>query len=209
MTASPWQTQFGTKRRQYEAARLAMWLFLVTEVLLFGGLFVAYAYYRVAFSDVFREEISKENVWLGTSMSLVLLTASVLVSQAISAIRRGKQRTTSLLLYAAVVCAVGFLFMHGFEYASHAKQHKLPGMWYSAPTKSIADSLFYALFFIMTGLHMLHVTVGACVLAAIGYRAGMGKYTEDWHIPVEVGGLYWHLVDTIWMFLFPLFYLAR
>lgn len=206
----PWAEHFASPADQVHAAQFGMWVFIASEILLFGGLFVCYGYYRIAWGEAFRQGVAGENIWLGGAMTAVLLTASLFVAQAQHSARRGKSQAAGFYLVLAILFAIGFLLIHLFEYESHAIKGELPGIWYTSreiTTRGIA--IFYALWWLMTGLHVVHVCVGIGLLAVIAARAFRGHYTEEYHVPVEVSGMYWHLVDTIWMFLFPLFYCAR
>lgn len=210
MSDDPWQDHFATPAEQAHAAQLGMWVFMASEVLLFGGLFATYAFYRTAWGEAFRKAIAGENPWLGGAMTLILLTASLFVALGEQAARKGHGKRTAAWLSAAVLFACGFLLIHVFEYVDHAKRHELPGIWYSS--HKLTDrgaTMFYSLFWVMTGLHFVHVAIGAAVLAVIATRALRGRYTREYHVPVGISGMYWQLVDTIWMFLFPLFYCAR
>lgn len=206
----PWQDHFATPADQAHAAQLGMWIFIASEALLFGGLFVMYAYYRVVWGDTFGEAVAGENIWLGGAMTAILLTASLFVAQAQHHARRGRKNLVGGYLLLAVLFAIGFLLIHLFEYADHAQKGQLPGLWYTSDDlTSRGVAIFYGLYFFMTGLHVLHVIIGIGLLSVIAIRAFKGRYTEEYHIPVEISGMYWHFVDTVWMFLFPLFYCAR
>lgn len=210
MAAERWQEHFATPAEQSHAAQLGMWVFIASEVMLFGGLFAMYAFYRTAWGAAFRRAIAEGDLWLGGAMTLVLLVASLFVAFADQAARRGLGRRTAAWLLAAVACACGFLLIHVFEYLELWRQHRLPGIWYSSQALSERGTvMFYSLFWMMTGLHFVHVAVGAVVLTVIASRAARGIYSVEYHVPVGIAGMYWQLVDTIWMFLFPLFYCAR
>lgn len=207
---NPWQEHFARPADQAHAAQLGMWVFIASEVLLFGGLFVAYAYYRTVWGQAFREGVAGENIWLGGAMTAILLTASLFVAQAQHFARKGRKNLVGVFLLLAVLFGTGFLLIHLFEYVDHAHKGELPGLWYTSDeitTRGIA--VFYALYFLMTGLHVVHVIIGIVLLTTIAVRAFAGRYTREYHIPVEISGMYWHFVDTVWMFLFPLFYCAR
>jgi cytochrome c oxidase subunit 3 len=206
----PWQDHFGSKDTQRVAGQFGMWVFLATEVLLFAILFVAYAVYRVDYPDAFRKGVSDEKAIYGLVMSLLLVTSSLLAAMAVWDVRKGRSARAGLWLFGAALLACGFLALHGVEYAEHLAKGRGPGEWY-ADTGDVSPgaNLFYSLFWIMTGLHVLHVTVGATVLSVLGVQSLGGKFDADYHVPMLNGVMYWQLVDTIWMFLYPLFYLAR
>jgi cytochrome c oxidase subunit 3 len=210
MASDPWEEHFASPAEQAHAAQLGMWVFVASEILLFGALFATYAFYRTTWGSTFREAIHDENIWLGGAMTWILLTASLFVALAEQASRRGHGKRTAAHLLVAVLLACGFLLIHIFEYIDHSNKGELPGIWYSS--QKLTDrgaSMFYSLFWVMTGLHFVHVAIGAVALAIVAVRALQGRYTSDYHIPVEITGMYWQLVDTVWMFLFPIFYCAR
>lgn len=206
----PWAEHFASPAAQAHAAQLGMWIFIGSEVLLFGALFVSYGYYRIAWGDTFAAAVAGENIWLGGAMTAVLLTASLFVAQAQHFARQGRNHLVGVFLLLAALFGIGFLLIHLFEYAGHARRGELPGLWYtSQDITSRGIAIFYSLYFVMTGLHVLHVIIGVVLLTVIAIRAFSGRYSKEYHIPVEVSGMYWHFVDTVWMFLFPLFYCAR
>lgn len=206
----PWQEHFGTKEAQAHAAVLGMWIFIATEVLLFAGLFVAYAEYRHLYPEAFARGVADEKAYFGAIMSLILITASFLAAMAVVKIREGKSFTCGVLLIAAAVVALGFLAMHGVEYWHHVAEGKGPGEWYTSHVDtSPGANLFYTLWWLMTMLHVVHVIVGVCVLSIIGIQSLGGKFDADYHTAVMNGTLYFQIVDTFWMFLYPLFYLAH
>jgi cytochrome c oxidase subunit 3 len=203
------QEQFGTPEAQREAAQLGMWIFLGTEILLFGGLFVAYAEYRMLFGRAFRAAGSHVIAWLGMVLTLVLITSSWFAARAVRLARQGQLSASARSLVGTLLLGVSFLVLHVLEYAHHAGEGALPGAWYRfAEVTQPGASLFFTLYYLMTGLHMLHVTVGVGVIGWVAWGASRGRYSAAWHTPVEVGTMYWHLVDIIWIFLFPLLYLV-
>lgn len=181
---------------EYQSSKLGMWLFLGTEILLFGGLFAAYALFRAKFPALFQESSAELNVTLGAANTVVLIFSSLTMALAVAASKRGDNRKVLIFLAVTIVCAFVFGINKYFEYG--AKFHH--GIY---PDKNI----FYALYFLMTGLHMIHVFVGILLLGAIFFIARRGVFTAEYNTPVELVGLYWHLVDLIWIYLFPLLYL--
>ena len=193
---------------QEHAARLGMWLFLATEVLLFTALFTAYSLYRYLFPETFHAASKYIETSIGLVNTVVLITSSLTVALALHAVRQEKGKRAAALL--AVTLAFGGVFMvlKGFEYHHHFVTGQLPGRYYSFPELSAPGAaMFFTVYFLMTGLHGLHVLVGMGVLAWLAGRAWRGDFSAAYHTPVELGGLYWHLVDLIWIFLFPLLYL--
>jgi cytochrome c oxidase subunit III len=193
--------------RDDQGAKLGMWLFLVTEIVLFGGLFIAYSYMRYRYPAEFHHAGSELNVRLGVVNTMVLLTSSLTVALSIVAIQRAKIRTTISLLSVTVGLGLTFLVIKGFEWAAKFQHGLYPGSAHLA-TLPPGEQVFFGLYYTMTGLHGLHVLVGVSVLAVLARMVARGSIRQDRFIHLDNGGLYWHLVDVIWIFLLPLFYLA-
>jgi cytochrome c oxidase subunit III len=188
-------------------ARLGMWLFLVTEMVLFGGLFIAYSYMRAKYPLEFHQAGEELNVTLGVINTVVLLTSSLTVVLSIVAIQRNEKTRSMALLTATLGLGTVFLVIKSFEWA--AKFHH--GLYPNAPhlaTLPLGEQIFFGLYFTMTGLHGLHVIAGMSVLGWILWMMSKDLVRSDRYAHLENGGLYWHLVDVIWIFLLPLFYLA-
>lgn len=189
-----------------EGARLGMWLFLLSELILFGGLFLLYSIYRFRYAQDFHlgsEELSRT---IGTLNTAILLTSSLTMVLAISALQKGRSTLSFWLTLATIVLGLVFLGNKAYEWA--VKFHH--GLYPNAPellTRSKGTILFFGLYFTMTGLHGLHVLAGLGVLTGMLVLLTRGKLHSERFIPLENAGLYWHLVDIIWIFLFPLFYL--
>jgi len=199
---------FSSLSRQNEAARLGMWLFLATEILLFAGLFTGYAVYRFQFPEAFAECSRHLNLTAGTVNTLVLITSSFTVALAIHFARTNRQRAAVICLVLTILFALGFLGIKAIEYTEHFHERALPGKYYAfEEVKVPGAAMFYSLYFLMTGLHGLHVVIGMSVLGWILWRTVQGRYTSTYYTGLELGGLYWHLVDLIWIFLYPLLYL--
>jgi len=199
---------FPDLRTQEQAARLGMWLFLATEVLLFAALFTAYTLYRFLFSETFQQASALMDTGLGATNTVVLITSSLTVALAIHQVRQGKGKAAAILLLVTLAFGATFMVVKYFEYSHHFHEGQLPGRYYAyADLRVPGVSMFFTLYFLMTGLHGLHVLVGMSVLAFLAVRCWRGAYSAAYHTPVELGGLYWHLVDLIWIFLFPLLYL--
>ena len=182
---------------EYSSSKLGMWLFLGTEILLFGGLFAAYAIFRAKFPDMFSEQHKELNLMLGAVNTVVLIFSSLTMAIAVWAAQKGDKKKVVIFMLITIVCGLIFGVNKYFEYGAKLSHHIYP-----------STSIFFGLYYLMTGLHMLHVFVGLCILGVITYLAHLGKFTKDYYTPVEVGGLYWHLVDLIWIYLFPLLYLV-
>ena len=204
------EMQFEDLDQQTEAARLGMWLFLSTEILFFGGLFGAYTVYRVSYPVAFAAASKALLWWAGAADTAILLVSSLTMALAVHAAKVGGRKLLAVLLLTAAGFGALFLFLHGFEYYQDFVEHHVPGRGFryeggEAPANQV--QLFFLLYFLMTGLHSVHVTVGVALLAVLAVQAWRGKFSREYHNPVEVGGLYWHFVDIVWVFLFPLLYL--
>ena len=204
---------FADMEQQRASANLGMWVFLVTEIMFFGGLFCAYLVYRSAHLRAF--EIGSEHMefWFGTINTVILLCSSLMVALGVNAIQLGRRKVCALLFTAAAVCGLAFLGLKGVEYYNHYQEGSVPGQYWhlDLSPQEAGDAnnvqMFFYIYFVMTGLHALHVTIGIGVLLAIAWFAYRGKYTPEYHSPVHVSGLYWHFVDVVWIFLYPLLYL--
>jgi cytochrome c oxidase subunit 3 len=178
-------------------------------VLLFAGLFAAYALYRLAYPEVFLLGREHMDATLGTINTYVLVSSSVLVALAVASIRRGRELAASALLAGAVLLGITFLCIKGMEYAHHARDKALPGAHYAfLEFAAPGASLYFTLYWLMTGVHAVHVAVGVGVLSVLSFQTLKGKFNAGYHTPLELGGMYWHLVDIVWLFLWPLLYLA-
>jgi cytochrome c oxidase subunit 3 len=201
--------QYADLPQQARALTAGMWAFLATEILLFGGLFAVYAGYRAMYRADFDAAIDRNTLAYGTVNMYVLLLSSFTVALSIWAVRRARLRVATLMLAATIVLGTGFLVIKGFEYAKHIHEGALPGAdyrWHELPT--YGANRFFTLYWVMTGLHAVHVTVGVLLLGWFAVRTWRGRYTPAYHVGLEMGALYWHLVDVIWIFLWPLMYLA-
>jgi cytochrome c oxidase subunit 3 len=207
--ASP-HVQYDSLARQHATARLGMWVFLGSESLLFAGLFALYAAYRFVYPAEFHAASAHANVVLGTINTYLLLTSSLTVALAIHATRRGHRRRTVALLGATIALGLAFDVLKAIEYAGHLADGIAPGGYYAfAGLPAHGVVLYVTLYYLLTGMHALHVTGGLCMLAWLTWRAHRGDFTPQAHIALELGGLYWHLVDLVWIFLWPLIYLIR
>ncbi len=203
---------FESLEKQAHAARLGMWIFLATEALLFAGLFVSYANYRLQFPAEFAKASRHLETWIGTANTFVLLTSSLFVALATHFARRARPKATTAMLLAGLGLGVAFLGLKALEYSLDFREGLLPGRYLANPELLAAGAagtgVFMSLYWLMTGLHALHVTVGMSVLAYVALLAWRGTFSADYDTPIELGGMYWHLVDLIWIFLWPLLYLA-
>jgi cytochrome c oxidase subunit 3 len=199
---------FATIERQDQAVRLGMWLFLATEVLLFAGLFLGYTVYRYFYHEAFHEASRHLDLGLGATNTVVLITSSLFVALGYHAIKLGKSRQCAIWLVLTIICALGFLVIKGIEYNHKFEEGALPGAFYSfKEVTAPGANLYYTVYFLTTGLHAFHVIVGMSVLLWLLVRVVKGHFSPTYYVPVELGALYWHLVDLVWIFLFPLLYL--
>ncbi len=199
---------FPNLRQQEHAARIGMWLFLATELLLFGGLFTAYSVYRFLYADTFAEASHHLSVAAGTINTVVLITSSLTVALAHHFAHHGKGRAAALSLLITLGFAVVFHCIKAWEWSTDIHEGLLPGRYFSSSElTAVGAPMFFTLYFILTGLHGLHVIVGMCVLTYLTIHCFRGTYDHGYTTPVELGGMYWHLVDLIWIFLYPLLYL--
>lgn len=200
---------FSEPEQQIEASKLGMWLFMATEIILFGGLFVCYAIYRYLHPHLFAEAHQFLDVGLGATNTVVLLFSSLTVVLAIHCAQQDKKGWVVLNLVITILCAGAFLCIKYFEYSHKIHAGLLPGHNFINGTVSNPDQshIFFGIYFMMTGLHGIHVVIGMIVLAWLLIRTLKGEIGSQYYGPLELGGLYWHLVDVIWIFLFPLLYL--
>ena len=198
---------FETQAQQDGAVRLGMWLFLGTEVLLFAGLFLGYTVYRNFYHLAFHESSRSLNIYLGTANTIILITSSLSVALGYHAIKQGKEKVCAGMLAFTILCALAFLGIKAVEYSQKFEHGSLPGKWYHADITAPGANLYFTIYFLSTGLHAFHVIVGMSVLAWVLRGVLKGKYGPKNNVAVELGGLYWHLVDLVWIFLFPLLYL--
>ena len=200
---------FDDLEQQRGAAQLGMWVFLATEVLFFGGLFLGYTVYRSRYPEAFAVASHHTEVVLGGANTAILLFSSTLMALAVRAAEFKQRKSLVWLLVGTAFCGTIFMVIKGFEYHTDFVEHLVPGInfeWHQ-PNRAEAQIFFY-LYFAMTGLHAIHVTGGICILVVFALLARRGKFTTGHHTPVEIAGLYWHFVDVVWIFLFPLLYLA-
>lgn len=201
--------QFSDFAAQEETLQLGMWIFLATELLLFAALFALYASYRTMYLGEFKAGIEHNTLWFGTINMYVLLTSSLLAALSVSAVRADRPRTAGLLLGGTALLGLAFLAIKLYEYKRHFDDGALPGPYYRfAAVPSFGGNRFFTMYWVMTGFHALHVTAGIGVVTWMSVRAWRRFYTPALHAKLTMGTLYWHLVDVIWIFLWPLLYLS-
>ena len=236
------QHHFDTMAQQKEAAVVGMWVFLLTEILFFGGLFAAYMVYRIWYFDAFAEASRSLSLFWGGLNTAVLIGSSLTMAMAVRSAQTNKRTATVNWLVLTMILGAVFLGVKVIEYADKFEHHHVPGynfQWAAAheapaaPSTSLganegaaaegghrelslnADQLqlttqiYFSLYFTMTGLHALHMIIGIGIMLVITWMAWKGRFDEQYYTPVEMAGLYWHFVDIVWIFLFPLLYLVE
>ena len=210
---------FADAAQQKNSASLGMWLFLVTEIMFFGGMFCAYLIYRLAYFNDFGAASSSLNIAMGAGNTVVLLLSSLTVVLAVNAAQRGKRKLLVLYLMATIVLGCTFLVVKGFEYHDKFVEHHVPGPDFHFEAEHVAGhseqppvnqqhaQMFFSLYFVMTGMHAVHMIIGVGLFAGLTYLAWKGHYDQNYNTPIENAGLYWHFVDVVWIYLFPLLYL--
>jgi cytochrome c oxidase subunit 3 len=202
----PW---FEDLEKQTHAARIGMWLFLASEVLLFAGLFALYVAYRATHSEAFVAAAHHNDVLVGTVNTCVLVTSSFTVAWGLHLHRAGRDRPASIFIAGTVLLGAVFLCVKAFEYRGHFEHGILPGAHYAfAELPGYGARLFFTLYYFMTGLHALHVIGGMTALAILARRVARGRLRRAHPVALENAALYWHLVDAVWIFLWPLLYLG-
>ena len=195
------------EQKDYFGAKLGMWLFLFTELLLFGGLFLLYAVYLRRYPVEFAAGGHQLSWVLGTVNTVILLTSSLCAAMALTAVQHNERRRAVILLCGTILCAAGFMTIKYVEWSAKFAHGIYPGSEHLM-AGTHGESVFFSLYFITTGIHGLHVLIGAALLGWIAVKVKGGTVNADDSILLENGALYWHLVDLIWIFVFPLYYLV-
>lgn len=238
------QHHFNTMGQQKEAAVVGMWVFLLTEILFFGGLFAAYMVYRVWYFDAFAEASRSLDIFWGALNTAVLIFSSLTMAMAVRCAQTNKRNATVTWLILTMILGAVFLGVKVIEYADKFEHHHVPGYNYqwaaaheppaaggaehvapaaaapehaadghelslNADQLQLTTQIYFSLYFTMTGLHALHMIIGIGIMSVITWMAWKGKFDEQYYTPVEMSGLYWHFVDIVWIFLFPLLYLVE
>jgi cytochrome c oxidase subunit 3 len=208
------QHHFEDLGQQHDASTLGMWMFLATEILFFGGLFCTYAIYRVMYYGAWSAGAHHQNWIIGTANTAVLIASSLTMALAVWAAQMDRRKPTILMLVLTLFLGGVFLGVKAFEYHDHISHGLLPGQHFTYvhtedPALTGGVELFMLFYFTMTGMHALHMVIGAGLLIWFIWRAWRGDFGPEYYGPVEVMGLYWHFVDIVWIFLFPLLYLLH
>jgi cytochrome c oxidase subunit III len=208
---------FATEAQQKDAAGLGMWLFLAQEVMFFGGMFCAYLVYRYKYAADFAAASKTLNILPGAINTVVLICSSLTVVLAVRAAQLGKRKALVAWLLLTIFLGTAFLGIKAYEYADKFKEHHVPGASYhfegnlldhpDVPASQAHTQMYFSIYFAMTGMHALHMIIGVGIFAYLAWMAYKGKYTPEYYTPVENSGLYWHFVDIVWIYLFPLLYL--
>jgi cytochrome c oxidase subunit 3 len=199
---------FDNLEQQKEASTLGMWVFLVTEVLFFGGLFLTYMIYRSWYPDAFAFASHELDVTLGTINTAVLIGSSLTMALAVHAAQTGDRKALLWLLVATMVLGTVFLGIKSAEYYEKFHEHHIPGPGFQFEAEYFRHAqIFFSLYFVMTGLHAIHMIVGLGIMTWMLVWSWNGTITTEYSSPIEIAGLYWHFVDIVWIFLFPLLYL--
>jgi cytochrome c oxidase subunit 3 len=208
-TDSPLQHHFVGLEQQHEASTLGIWAFLITEIMFFGGLFTLFIVYVTLYAEGFAQGSKHLDLLLGTVNTAVLIGSSFTMAMAVKSAQLGRRKPLLGFLVLTMLLGCVFLGIKGIEYTHKFEQHLVPGPSFhfdSPVTQNV--QLFFSFYFAMTGLHALHMVVGVGILSWLLLHAARGRFTPSYFWPVEVSGLYWHFVDIVWIFLFPLLYLV-
>jgi cytochrome c oxidase subunit III len=207
---------FDTPAQQFDAAKIGMWAFLVQELLFFSGIFVAYGIFRSWYPETFSAASHQLNRVMGAGNTIVLLFSSLTAALAVRSAQLGQKKHTSLYLLVTILCACIFLVVKYFEYAHKFESGLLPGRFYHPDHHHLAHGMpdlpanahvFFSIYFMSTGIHGLHIAIGIGVLLWIWRRNERGDFSKEYYAGVDLAALYWHLVDLVWIYLFPLLYL--
>ena len=202
--------QFDDVDQQREAATLGMWVFLATEVMLFGGMLTLYTVYRYLYARGFAEGSRQLDLWLGSINTVVLITSSLTMALGVHGARVGHRRTLLVSLVLTMLLGATFLSIKSVEYVHKFEEGLVPGIYFTyAGPEAPHVELFVWLYFVLTGVHAVHLMIGIGAVGVIAFMASRGRFGPAYHTPVELVGLYWHFVDVVWIFLLPLLYLLH
>lgn len=201
---------FKSAYHEFDTSKFGMWVFLVTEIMLFGGLFIAYIIFRALYPDMFMEAHHQLNKVMGGINTVVLICSSLTMVLAVAMAQRNDQKKSMMYLTLTLLLAGVFLVIKYFEYSHKIHLGLLPGGYFDGSQAGLThpkSKLFFSLYFLMTGLHGIHVLIGMGLIGWMLKRSAAGEFHSKFFFPLEMTGLYWHLVDLIWIYLFPLLYL--
>lgn len=201
---------FVDSNQQFDSAKVGMWIFLVTEILFFGGLFAAYIIYRAWYPELFTLASAELSTIWGSVNTIVLIGSSLTVAMAIKSAQKNQQKNIMINLGITIALACIFMLIKYFEYSHKFEIGIFPGEAYNYDgVDHDQANIFFSIYYMMTGLHGIHVIIGIGLMIWMMIKASKGTFSSEYYTPVEITGLYWHLVDIIWIFLFPLFYLIE
>lgn len=204
------QHHFRDGDHQFDASKLGMWIFLVNEILFFGGLFCAYIIFRTWHPDLFHQAAQQLDTTMGAINTAVLIFSSLTVAMAIRSAQTDDIKGLQRNLMLTILLACTFMVIKGFEYAHKFELGIFPANYYRFDGIDHPQApIFFGIYYIMTGIHAIHVLIGIGVIFWMYLRARRGEFSSQYYGPIEITGLYWHLVDLIWIFLFPLLYLIE
>jgi cytochrome c oxidase subunit III len=208
------QHHFADMEQQRETSTFGMWMFLLTEIMFFGGLFCAYLVYRASYYQAFVEGSQKMNIMLGATNTAVLICSSLTMAMGVRCAQLGKRKAMAGFLVLTMIFGFGFLGIKAIEYHEHWENHEFPGPNFHfqtidkhPPADPLHTEIYFSLYWAMTGLHALHMVIGIGLVLWIMLAGLAGAYSPSYYSPVENVGLYWHFVDLVWIYLFPLLYL--
>ncbi len=200
--------QFDDAVQQHEASWLGLWIFLGTEVMFFGGMFLGYTIYRSMYPEAFALASNRMNIVLGTINTAVLICSSFTMALAVHSSEQGERKKIILFVISTMILGTIFLVIKFSEYYIKYKEHLVPGMDFYFPGPQPGQAaIFFSFYFAMTGFHALHMIVGLGLQTYLLIQAARNRFSAAYYTPVEMVGLYWHFVDIVWIFLFPLLYL--
>jgi cytochrome c oxidase subunit 3 len=200
--------QFHSPEQQEETSTVGMWIFLITEIMLFGALFTGFAVYQISHREAFTQVSADMEFWIGALNTAVLICSSFTMALAVHSAETGKNARLAGFLLATILIGLVFLAFKFTEYYLHYHDHKAPGFWFEQSGPNAGPiQMFFVFYFIMTGLHALHMIIGIGLLSAMLLRTFLGSFSAEYHTPIDLTGLYWHFVDTVWVFLFAIFYI--
>ena len=199
---------FADMEQQREASEMGMWVFLITEIMFFGGMFLAYMVYRYLYYPAWVAGSEHMDFWWGTINTVVLICSSLTMALAVRSAQVGQRKMLVMLLIVTMLLGCVFLGIKAVEYHGHWVEHQFPGpsFHFEGPDRQHVE-LFFSLYWAMTGFHALHMLIGVVLVGFIAFFGWHGRYGSDYYNPVENTGLYWHFVDIVWIYLYPLLYL--
>ena len=202
------QHHFDDVEQQHQASWLGMWVFLSTEVMFFGGMFAGYFVYRHWYLQAFASASNHLDLWLGAINTAVLICSSFTMALAVYSAEMSRRKPLITFLVLTIILGLAFLGIKFYEYHTKFEEHLVPGssFRFNASLARPAE-IFFSFYFAMTGMHAVHMIIGIGLLTALIVQARRGRFSAFYHTPVELTGLYWHFVDIVWIFLFPLLYL--